>query len=362
MIGIKTDRSTRISRIKLRHRTEDLYADISNMIDAEEKKYKISSIYALCDFILNNNKSRNEIELFIESLLNTIILDSKEHENVAVLYRTLCTYSESQINKEWFDYFCEKYQDSIKYSKNIKFEKTQEIEIKSILTDDIHKNLKTFLDKIETKIPAPHLEDDIVLDTLFDDLKNHGIVFRIRKKNNLLLFTLKIRQISNDVKFDFEIEDDFSNTQTQELVNDFLTTCKLPKFNFGKAEELISKNNELDEFIKNLNYFGYEKIRMRMQKKRSEITIKNLCTICIDSLPYSREKFLEIETHTYKSIEKIKKILQLPVLLPPSMDYGELAKKINSERGFKNTRSLTFDTKGYTINAPARIHMCLIDC
>lgn len=174
------------------------------------------------------------------------------------------------------------------------------------------------------------LETDYVPDSVDFLCRKNNIIFRLRliKKNKSsdILLTLKIDN-SSDKGFKNAIEYEYFFSKINYLIFKKVKKLLLNKINISLAPE-IHKYKDLDGIIQYTKKIGLVKIRTLVQKKRTSFK-RGEEVVTLDEFPDKVGNFMEIETTTPRSLNKLINLFKIPIDKIDVRNYGTIVKEYN---------------------------------
>lgn len=186
------------------------------------------------------------------------------------------------------------------------------------------------------------IETDYIFDTKEYLCKKNNLIFRMRNKmdikskSSFLVFTLKIRGMSNSFQDNYEIEFHSQNMNKQNIK---LMIGMLQKKVGIELREKFFWENSAENILFYLRSSGFSECGI-MQKKRSYY-IGNNSLITFDVFPNTIGTYLEIEASNENDLFKIVEMLKLKKTELEKRNYGQLILKMNSKIVFEDEKTCT---------------------
>ncbi len=367
VIGVYANEQIRANRLMRRQRPDDEFRNrdvITNAMLKEETLYALSESLKLADHtIANIYDSIQELEEAMAPII--VLLCDQEYDLVryvralwaklmAVYFPTESVDSKNNMNtllklavqKVELARFYDKYCINILSNVDISTleQSNNEFEVKFRCTNKNKDILCSYLERIGiSKLPDHVLEDDIVIDTEDGKLKRLGVLVRFRNSNQepCPLLTLKFKQSGDrTTKHDIELQKNLTraNMFFSELVNDFFQALNLEKIDLESVSTL-QNGDAIQNFFSNT---VYNRVRMRIQKRRSSISLSNHIQVCIDELPHDIGTFIELESDSKLQLEKFIDKVGLGYDVAITDDYGKLVISFNEQHGRTPSRVAIF--------------------
>lgn len=202
----------------------------------------------------------------------------------------------------------------------------RECELKYKIENDEIKSEKTILIlKNGYNFSGEVIETDFIFDTKEYLCKKSHLLFRVRKENNLennnsfILFTLKIKGISDNFQDNYEIE---INSRNPCIYNMKLLIYELQKRIGIKLLEKVFLEKSIKNILLYLQVSGFLEYSI-MQKKRSYFIGAN-SLITFDVFPDPMGTYLEIEATNENDLYKVVEMLKLDKMNMEKKNYGQL--------------------------------------